>query len=190
MTIYGAFADLYAKGPYPEYSVHMAEMLPTVFERIGARPQSILDVACGEGAFAVKVAKAGFTVTGIDLSDAMLRFARKRAKEEAVDVEFSLQDMRCLPFEESFDLVTCWYDSLNYLLILDDLEKTFTGAARALKKGGFFIFDVNTVYGLAVLWQQESCYIQQDNPDLLEIHRTSFDFETNIATLRDQSPSR
>jgi len=69
MTIYEAFAGLYARGPYPEYSVHMAEMLPTVLKRIGARPTSILDVACGEGAFAVKATKMGFSVTGIDLSE-------------------------------------------------------------------------------------------------------------------------
>jgi len=99
-------------------------------------------------------------------------------------VEFLLQDMRSLPFEERFDLVTCWFDSLNYLLELEDLERTFAGACRALKKSGLFIFDMNTIYGLAVNWQRLPCYVQQDTPWLFEIHRPSYDCEKNIATLR------
>lgn len=130
------------------------------------------------------MAKKGFQVTGVDLSPRMLQFGRERAEQENVKVEFLLQDMRSLPFEGRFDLVTCWYDSLNYLLELEDLTKTFAGVCRALKKAGLFIFDMNTIYGLAVRWQRHPCYVQQDTPQLFEIHRPSYDFERNIATLR------
>jgi SAM-dependent methyltransferase len=184
MDIFVGFAYFYAKGTYPQYSERMAELLPAVLERFCAKPQAILDLACGEGAFAVAMAKKGFQVTGVDLSPHMLRFARERAQQENVKVEFLLQDMRSLPFKERFDLVTCWYDSLNYLLELEDLEKTFAGVWQALKKGGLFIFDINTIYGLAVNWQRYPCYVQQDTPELFEIHRPSYDFEKNIATLR------
>jgi ubiquinone/menaquinone biosynthesis C-methylase UbiE len=184
MSIYEEFAYFYAKGPYLQYSERMVELFPAVLERFDAQPQAILDMACGEGTFAVAMAKRGFQVTGVDQSPQMLQFARERAERENVKVEFLLQDMRSLPFEDRFDLVTCWFDSLNYLLELEDLKKTFAGACRALKKAGLFIFDMNTIYGLAVNWQRLSCYVQQDTPWLFEIHRSSYDFEKNVATLR------
>jgi ubiquinone/menaquinone biosynthesis C-methylase UbiE len=184
MSIYERFAYFYAKGPYPQYSERVAELFPTVLARFDAKPQTVLDIACGEGTFAVAMAKKGFQVTGVDLSPQMLQFARERAEKENVKVEFLPQDMRSLSFEESFDLVTCWFDSLNYLLELEDLKKTFAGVCRALRKAGLFIFDMNTIYGLAINWQQHPCYVQQDIPRLFEIHRPSYDFEKNIAIMR------
>jgi len=184
MSIYERFAYFYAKGPYPQYSERMAELLPSVLERFGVKPRMILDLACGEGAFAVAMAKKGMQVTGIDLSPHILQFAKEHAKKQNVRVEFLIQDMCSLPFEERFDLITCWYDSLNYLLKLEQLEKAFAGVYRALKRGELFIFDMNTIYGLAVNWKRHSCYVQQDTSELFEIHRPSYDFEKNIATLR------
>jgi len=183
MGIYAEFARFYTEGPYPEFSRRMAELLPVVLERFEAKPKAILDLACGEGTFAVELAKRGYQVTGVDLSPEMLRFARERAKEARVEVQFIEQDMRSLSLEERFDLVTCWYDSLNYLLSHDDLVKTFSNVAQVLTAGGLFVFDMNTIYALAVVWQQRPCYIEQDTPELLEIHRNSYDYEEGIATL-------
>ncbi len=184
MSIFGRFAYFYAKGPYPQYSEKMAKLLPTVLARFDAQPQTILDIACGEGAFAVAMAKKGFQVTGVDRSPQMLEFAKERAERENAEVEFLHQDMRSLSFDARFDLVTCWFDSLNYVLELEGIQKTFAGAYRALKKAGLFIFDMNTVYGLAVDWQREPCYVQQNSPEMFEIHFPSYDFDKNIATTR------
>jgi hypothetical protein len=64
------------------------------------------------------------------------------------------------------------------------LEKTFAGVYRALKKAGLFIFDMNTIYGLAYSWQRLPCYVQQDTLSLFEVHRPKYDFATNIAMMR------
>lgn len=182
MSFYERFAYFYTKGPYPQYSERMVELLPPVLARFDAQPQSILDIACGEGTFAVAMAKKGFRVTGVDRSPQMLQFAKERAERENAEVEFLLQDMRRLLFDERFDLATCWFDSLNYVLELEGIQKTFAGVHRALKKAGLFVFDMNTVYGLAVDWQREPCYIQQNSPEIFEIHFPSYDFEKHIAT--------
>lgn len=184
MSVYEAFAEFYTKGPYPAYSAQVAELLPRVLERFGARPRTVLDLACGEGTFAVLMAQSGFQVTGVDASPQMLRFARERAKEADVDVRFIEQDMRTLSLDQKFALVTCWYDSLNYLLGYDELVKTFANVARLLNPGGLFIFDMNTIYGLAVGWQRQPAYVQQDTPELFEVHQPSYDYERNIATVR------
>jgi len=182
MSFYDRFAYFYANGPYPQHSEKMVNLLPPVLARFDAQPQTILDLACGEGTFAVAMAKKGFRVTGVDRSPQMLQFARERAERENAEVEFHLQDMRSLPFDARFDLVTCWFDSLNYILELEGLQKTFAGVYHALKKAGLFVFDMNTVYGLAADWQREPCYIQQNSPELFEIQFPSYDFEKRLAT--------
>ena len=184
MSFYNKFAYFYTKGQYPRYSEKMVELLPPVLARFDAQPQTILDIACGEGTFAVAMAKKGFRVAGVDRSPQMLQFARERAERENVEVEFLHKDMRSLPFDGRFDLVTCWFDSLNYVLELEGIQKTFAGVYRALKRAGLFVFDMNTVYGLAVDWQREPCYVQQNSPEMFEIHFPSYDFDKNIATTR------
>ena len=181
MSFFDSFAYFYTKGPYPQYSERMVELLPPVLAQFDAKPQAILDIACGEGTFAVAMAKKGFRVTGVDRSPQMLEFARERTERENAKVEFLLQDMRSLFFEDRFDLATCWFDSLNYVLELEGIQKTFAGVYRALKKAGLFVFDMNTIYGLAVDWQREPCYIQQNSPEFFEIHFPSYDFEKRIA---------
>lgn len=183
MRVYDKFAWFYAKGPYPQYSERMADILPSLLERFRSRPKVILDLACGEGTFAVAMAKKGFQVMGVDQSSQMIRLARERAKRENAKVKFSVQDMRSLSYKEKFDLVTCWYDSLNYLPESTDLESTFRGVYRALTREGLFIFDMNTIYGLAVKWQRHPCFVQQDTPEMFEVHRHEYDFEKNLATL-------
>jgi ubiquinone/menaquinone biosynthesis C-methylase UbiE len=181
---YIRFAEVYAGGPYPAYSAHIAEVLPGVLKNLGiSTTGKMLDLACGEGTFAVSMAANGWDVTGVDASFQMLSLARQKAEQSGVSVEFINRDMRHIEFKEQFDLVTCWYDSLNYMLRTNDLRKVFSKVNEALKPGGYFIFDMNTIYHLTVGWQRHINYIQQDTPDLLEVHRNSFDYETQVATV-------
>jgi SAM-dependent methyltransferase len=183
MPIYNEFAFVYHLGPYTAYSLRMAELLPAVLENFDYHPQSLLDLACGEGSFAITQAQTGIQVTGVDASPRMLQIARLQAAGHGVKAQFIEIDMRYLDFVSAFDLVTCWFDSLNYLLELSDLEETFRGVEKAIKPGGLFIFDINTIYGLAVLWQQPAYTIQQDTPELVEIHRSSFNYDLSTATV-------
>lgn len=170
-------------GEYSRFSTRMAKRLPDVLAKFHLKPQSILDLACGEGTFAVEMAKLGYKVTGIDQSKEMLKFARRKARKEGVEVNFEQGDMRELAFEGDFDLVTCWFDSINYLLDLEDVEKTFSRASRALGENGAFIFDMNTIYGLEVEWQKPSCYVQQDSSTIFEVHRARYSPESHVAVL-------
>ncbi|MBN1426302.1 class I SAM-dependent methyltransferase [Candidatus Fermentibacteria bacterium] len=184
MPTYEEFAEIYANGDYPAYSAGIAELLPTVLERFNAAPRTLLDVCCGEGTFAATMASRGIKVTGVDASARMVHLARVRAAMQGVSPRLCCHDMRDLPFAGEFDLVTCWYDSLNYLLTEDDLFGAFQAAHRALAPGGIYAFDVNTLYGLAVNWRRSECLVQRDDGTVFEIHRPRFDFETAIAALR------
>ncbi|MRS04600.1 class I SAM-dependent methyltransferase [bacterium] len=185
MTVYNHFAQVYARGYYPEFSQALAGLLPGIFSQYEI-PETgeMLDLACGEGSFALEMAKKGWKVSGIDQSDEMLRLAQHRASDSGVTLEFSKQDMRDFTVDKQFDVVTCWFDSLNYLIRIEDLQCAFTRVEKALKPGGWFIFDMNTIYGLAIDWQKQKCYVQQETEDLLELHQTSYDFEKRMATTR------
>jgi SAM-dependent methyltransferase len=181
--LYGEFAPVYARGPYPEYSRTIASLLLRVLRKFTISPRDLLDLACGEGTFAVAMARRGIHVIGIDQSHDMLKLARQRARRERVGVRFLHMDMRSLQFINEFDLVTCWYDSLNYLLKPDHLKKTFSGVFRALRRGGLFIFDMNTIYALSVFWQQYPCRVQQDTDDIFEVARPRYDARRRTATM-------
>ena len=181
--MYNEFARFYAKGDWPRYSAQMARMLPAVLERFGLWPRKVLDLACGEGTFAVAMANRGLRVNGIDLSPEMLEIARERAATEAVRATFIRQDMRSLSLRGRFDLVTCWFDSLNYLLEIDDLSRTFSRVSRVLDENGVFIFDVNTIRGLAVEWVREPSYVHLNSGDSFLVSVPQYDAATKIASL-------
>ena len=127
MTVYDRFAEIYAKGEYPNLSQAVAEILPslmTQYEIPTDGSRKLLDVACGEGSFAVEMAKKGWKVTGVDQSEEMLRLAIHRASTSKQDITFQKLDMRFIDYTNEFDIATCWFDSLNYMVTKDDLQST------------------------------------------------------------------
>ena len=102
----------------------------------------ILDLACGTGRLAIKLAQMGFQVTGADLSEDMLTIAEQRARAANVDVPFIQTDMRNLEGLDQYDLICCFDDSLNYLIDQKDLQTTFKAVYDHLNPDGQFLFDV------------------------------------------------
>lgn len=181
MGIYEDFASLYASGKYPEYSQHIAELFTPLLQKLEITPQTLLDLACGEGTFAIAMAKQGFRITGIDKSKQMLKLAKAKSYQEKIQVTWRQLDIRELDYSEAFDVITCWFDSLNYLLELEDLCKTFNGVQKALRKDGLFVFDMNTIYWLTTLAQRYACSVERDIDEIFQVHRHSYDEQSNIA---------
>lgn len=103
----------------------------------GAR---VLDVPCGDGRHAIRLAARGCRVTGVDVSAAQLREARARRAPHGGSVEWRQADMRDLPWHGEFDACCCMGNSFAYL------DPGGTGAflqavGRALKPGGRFVMD-------------------------------------------------
>jgi ubiquinone/menaquinone biosynthesis C-methylase UbiE len=90
----------------------------------------------GTGQFAIYLARLGFRVTGIDLSERMLLKARERARRFDLDIDFQQQDAENLPFDDStFDGVV----SRNLLWTLPDPERALREWRRVLKPSGAII---------------------------------------------------
>jgi len=184
-TNYHHFAKHYHSGPYTLFAERVSrETFPHLLEVLDFSPKTLLDMACGSGIFAIAMAKKGLKVTGMDVSEPLLKIAREEAHYKGVEVEWVNASMSEFNPTHLYDCVTCWFDSLNYLLHIEDLSNTFKKACESLSPGGYFIFDMNTLYGLAVQWQRFPYFIQQETTDYLEITENSYDYELGIAEMR------
>ncbi|MCR9178531.1 MAG: class I SAM-dependent methyltransferase [Alphaproteobacteria bacterium] len=108
-----------------------------LLDRIGqVRGLSILDVGCGDGVLATRLAQGGARVTGIDASAEMIAAARRRAKAAGVEVDLVEGDAGGLPFPAGhFDCVV----SVATLCFVDDPRPTIRDMVRVLKPGGRLI---------------------------------------------------
>lgn len=142
-------------------------------------PARLLDLGCGAGHQAKRLADAGYDVTGIDLSARMLDHARARAP----DCDFVLADARDFDLGDvpPFDVVYAFYDTLNHILEVDGLLSVFRRVRRVLRSGGTFIFDLNTDEAFRGRWQ-ETVGIVED--DLVLVGEGDYDPETRLGDYR------
>src|SRR5262245_11024529 len=101
---------VYADKPYE----HEARFVDSLLRDAGtATGRRLLDVACGTGRHAAEFAALGWSVTGVDLSEALLEHARTNAPT----ARFLRQDMRQLDVPgEPFDAITCLFDAIGYAI--------------------------------------------------------------------------
>lgn len=104
------------------------------------RPFKHLDVACGTGVLLKKLRADRWRSFGVDLSVPMLRAGRTGTGPWPV----TAGDLRALPFRESFDYITCLFDSVNFLLQNPDMEAGIRSMSDALVPDGLLYFDIVT----------------------------------------------
>ena len=105
-------------------------------------PSRILDVPCGSGRHALALSRAGFRVTGIDLSRAAVRRADAAARAGALSVRFACMDMFELKADEPYDALICMGNSIGYCE--PALTRQLLGRfAAALRRGGRLIIDTS-----------------------------------------------
>ncbi len=93
----------------------------------------ILDVACGTGNIAVPAARAGASVTGVDIAPNLLAQARQRAATENLDARFEEGDAEELPFpDRSFDIVLTMFGAM----FAPRPERVAAELLRVCKPGG------------------------------------------------------
>ncbi|MBA3722843.1 MAG: class I SAM-dependent methyltransferase [Parachlamydiaceae bacterium] len=103
-------------------------------------PLEILDLACGHGRHANALAQLGHKVTGIDITEGFLKYAREEASKLDEKVSYINQDMKELKYNNFFDRIFVLFTSLGYFED-DQNEKIFKNIFNALKPNGIFCFD-------------------------------------------------
>ena len=99
-----------------------------------------LDAACGTGTLIKRLRGNGWNSVGADISYAMIRAGRR----SGAGFPGVVGDLRALPVSCGMDYVTCLFDSVNFLLSIDDVSRAFANIHNALSPQGVFYFDIVT----------------------------------------------
>ncbi len=120
-----------------------------VLGRILADAHVVCDLGCGTGSTALELARAGKRVYALDYSPGMVRAAREKLRRAPRGVRARVRigrgDLRRFRLPEPVDLVLSEFNPVNHLPRKSDLARAARAVFRALRPGGHFCFDLNTV---------------------------------------------
>ena len=152
--------------------------------------RSACDLACGSGETALDLARlrrgsggqahSGVTVFAVDNSPTFCRVVREKAQRAKLPIRVLCADMRRFRLPARVDLVTCEFAALNHLPRPSDLERVFRAVARALRPGGWFLFDLNTPSSLR---EQMVMTEWMEKPEFKLLLRGRYNARRRIATL-------
>lgn len=124
------------------------------------KPESkILDLACGTGTLLNMLALSKYKCDGLDLSESIIEIAKEKAKINRLHINYYVDDMTSFNLEDKYDIVTCFFDSLNFLPSFNDVIKTASQAHKHLNHNGYFIIDF---FSLELLKEYDNSLIEQD----------------------------
>ena len=106
--------------------------------------QRLLDLGCGPGIYAEHFHRAGFDVTGVDLSRRSIAYAREHAAAERMDIHYRCQNYLDLDEDSAFDVITLIYCDFG-VLSGENRKRLLQRIHKALKPDGLFIVDVCTL---------------------------------------------
>lgn len=117
------------------------EQIAAILPLLELKPDSkILDLCCGTGRHALALAKRGYPVTGLDLSEILLKYARREGQN--YPVKYIRGDMRALPFaDRSFDVVLNLFTSFGYFVEERENEQVLREISRVLVANGRYLID-------------------------------------------------
>lgn len=132
--------NLYSKiEPYLNFqdeTKHIYETFLKICEELHVK--NVIDIGCGQGEFLLKLKKANVKTFGIDLSSSQIEVCKNKGLNAC-----------CLDIsrvESKFDCATAIFDVLNYI-DKKNLEQFIKNTYNLLLPKGYFIFDINTLYG-------------------------------------------
>ena len=155
------------------------EFYMEILRREGVKPRSVIDLACGTGSVTAILARMGYPVLGVDMSEEMLTEAAMKTMDIDPMPRFSCQMLQELRLPKAVDLAVCALDSLDYITDPADCAEAIRRVYKALNPGGIFIFDVNTPEKLRAMDGQ--VFLDEDD-DVYCVWRGEFDEETNICS--------
>ena len=141
MTEYDAFARFYDL-EYRDFTDDL-DFYRAMAQRAGS---PILELACGTGRVVIHLARAGFSVTGVDLSAPMLSIARRRVNAEPADVQQRITlvhaDMRSFRLPGRFRMAFYAINSFMHLMTPSDQVRSLKCVRRHLEQDGILVIDI------------------------------------------------
>ena len=119
------------------------DFLVHCFRRYSRRAvKTVLDIACGTGPHLIRLAERGYRMSGLDLSAENIDFLRERLLAKGLaGVTLHVADMTRFRLPRPVDAAICMQDSQGHLLTNDAILAHLRCVARAVRKGGLYVFD-------------------------------------------------
>jgi SAM-dependent methyltransferase len=150
-----------------------------IIETLGLQAgDAVLDLGCGPGLYATRLAQRGLAVSGVDYAQRSITYAREFATEHGLSIDYQWQNYLTLEDENLFDAVLLIFG--DYCTFTpDDRLKLLGIVHRALRPGGHFILDVSTRvlrdrYGLKNGWYVSQGGFWRPGPHL--VLESGFDY--------------
>jgi len=182
------YDDVMKNVPYNYWYRYLRDLL----KFYNHQPESVLELASGTSNMTLKLIdlQSINRITALDLSSAMISKAAEKLENKlhnsqdfadfsvaedksiyqlqqnrrSLNVNFRAQNMTNFSFNNKFDLIVSFFDSLNYLTDIDQLQNCFESAAASLTSDGLFIFDMNSIGRIKTI-EEKSFVIEGDNYD-------------------------
>lgn len=180
---YGEYYDLiYCDKSYEKECRDIVEYFDKFLE---FEVRRILDIGCGTGNHSLILAKMGYEVTGIDVSEVMIARAIKKAENLNLNVDFYVQDMRAIKLNREFDVAICLFGTFGYLVTDEDVLKALSSIRKHLVKNGLLIFDFWPPYYYAQRprWRTIRKCTPRENTVILRIIDGRFNVVNSLITL-------
>lgn len=101
----------------------------------------LLDLACGTGRMAIRLAAEGYQVTGLDIVPEMIGRARQKAALQGVSIEWVVADARRFQLGTQFRGIYMLMNAFQFLLTREDQEAMLARVREHLQADGFFLFE-------------------------------------------------
>jgi ubiquinone/menaquinone biosynthesis C-methylase UbiE len=127
------YDEMYSWKDYEKETQRLVEIIGKYKSTEGT---NLLDVGCGTGAH-INYLRQRYKVTGVDLSEEMLKVARDRFK----DVRFVQQNMASMNVGMKFDIITSLFGSIGHLTTEEEVVNTIKSFSEHLNTGGVVIIE-------------------------------------------------
>jgi len=142
---YSKLADIYDTVMQDVNYELWADFIDAIIQKHHPKAKSILELACGTGSISLFLDELEcYDVTGTDKSPQMIQKARKKNKAMFCKVDFEVMDFLDIRLEETFDIVFCVFDSINYLHSEEEILKFLSETKKVLTPESLLIFDFTT----------------------------------------------
>ena len=129
MSVFGKYSRYYDLLYRDKDYAAEAEFVRGMLQKHRPDAHSLLDLGCGTGRHAALLARAGYTVTGVDRSQEMLEVAR--SQDALPGLDFVRGDLRGIRLGRKFDVVLSLFHVMSYQTSNADLDATFATASAA-----------------------------------------------------------
>ena len=147
---------------YRDYDAE-CEFANNIIQKRHPDAKSILDIFCGTGEHAIRMAQRGYTLTGIDASQDMINIAKEKTDKVGVSVDYKCTDINDFKSTQIYDAAYCLGYTFLYMLTHADVLDFFKIIHNTLTPEGVFLLDFINGWSLIKKFTRDKSFYQNEN---------------------------